>query len=117
MFKRIISLLLCVVMLTSLLASCDDSGEHDHETHTSEQIQEDTSDHTHDVTDPNEETTDILGLNIPTTRIPVSPGRNLAVIIEIAAMNNKQRRMGYNTAEHFTERLSEFMLKGQALNF
>ena len=63
------------------------------------------------------ETTDILGLNIPTTRIPVSPGRNLAVIIEIAAMNNKQRRMGYNTAEHFTERLSEFMLKGQALNF
>jgi len=63
------------------------------------------------------ETTDILGLNIPTTRIPVSPGRNLAVIIEIAAMNNKQRRMGYNTAEHFTERLSEFMLKGQGLNF
>jgi HPr kinase/phosphorylase len=63
------------------------------------------------------ETTDILGLNIPTTRIPVSPGRNLAVIIEIAAMNNKQRRMGYNTAEHFTERLSEFMLKGQGINF
>ena len=63
------------------------------------------------------ETTDILGLNIPTTRIPVSPGRNLAVIIEIAAMNNKQRRMGYNTAEHFTERLSEFMLKGQGIGF
>ena len=63
------------------------------------------------------ETTDILGLNIPTTRIPVSPGRNLAVIIEVAAMNNKQRRMGYNTAEHFTERLSEFMLKGQMVNF
>ena len=63
------------------------------------------------------ETTDILGLSIPTTRIPVSPGRNLAVIIEIAAMNNKQRRMGYNTAEHFTERLSEFMLKGQGINF
>ncbi|MBQ8861809.1 MAG: HPr(Ser) kinase/phosphatase [Clostridia bacterium] len=63
------------------------------------------------------ETTDILGLNIPTTRIPVSPGRNLAVIIEIAAMNNKQRRMGYNTAEHFTERLSEFMMKGQGINF
>jgi HPr kinase/phosphorylase len=63
------------------------------------------------------ETTDILGLEIPTTRIPVSPGRNLAVIIEIAAMNNKQRRMGYNTAEHFTERLSEFMMKGQGINF
>ena len=63
------------------------------------------------------ETTDILGLNIPTTRIPVSPGRNLAVIIEVAAMNNKQRRMGYNTAEHFTERLSEFMLNGKGINF
>ena len=63
------------------------------------------------------EMTDILGLSIPTTRIPVSPGRNLAVIIEIAAMNNKQRRMGYNTADHFTERLSEFMLKGQGINF
>ena len=63
------------------------------------------------------ETTDILGLSIPTTRIPVSPGRNLAVIIEVAAMNNKQKRAGYNTAEHFTERLSEFMLKGQMVNF
>ena len=36
-------------------------------------------------------------------------GRNLAVIIEIAAMNNKQRRMGYNTAEEFNKRLMESM--------
>ncbi len=51
--------------------------------------------------------TDILGLKIPCTTIPVRPGRNLAVIIEIAAMNNRQKKMGYNTAEEFTKRLEE----------
>ena len=59
------------------------------------------------------EKTDILGINISTTTIPVCPGRNLAVIIEVAAMNNKQRRMGYNTAELFNNRLQEFMFKNQ----
>lgn len=53
------------------------------------------------------ETTDILGLNIPSITIPVKPGRNLAVIIEIAAMNNRQKKMGYNTAEEFNKRLME----------
>lgn len=52
-----------------------------------------------------EEFTDIMGLSIPTTTIPVRPGRNLAVIIEIAAMNNRQKKMGYNTAEEFNKRL------------
>ena len=33
------------------------------------------------------------------------PGRNLAVILEIAAMNNRQKKMGYNTAEEFNRRL------------
>ena len=51
--------------------------------------------------------TDILGLQIPCITIPVRPGRNLAVIIEIAAMNNRQKKMGYNTAEEFTRRLEE----------
>ena len=51
------------------------------------------------------ETTDILGINIPTITIPVRPGRNLAVILEIAAMNNRQKKMGYNTAEEFNKRL------------
>ncbi len=48
---------------------------------------------------------DILGLQIPSTVIPVRPGRNLAIIIEIAAMNNRQKRMGYNTAEEFNKKL------------
>ena len=51
------------------------------------------------------ETTDILGINIPALTIPVRPGRNLAIIIEIAAMNNRQKKMGYNTAEEFNRRL------------
>ncbi len=53
------------------------------------------------------EYTDIMGINIPTTTIPVQPGRNLAVIIEIAAMNNRQKKMGYNTAVEFDKKLSE----------
>ena len=51
------------------------------------------------------EYTDIMGINIPTTTIPVKPGRNLAIILEIAAMNNRQKKMGYNTAEEFNDRL------------
>ncbi len=52
-----------------------------------------------------EETTDILGLKIPSITIPVKPGRNLAIILEIAAMNNRQKKMGYNTAEEFNRKL------------
>lgn len=51
------------------------------------------------------EFTEILGIEIPTTLIPVRPGRNLAIILEIAAMNNRQKRMGYNTAVEFNKRI------------
>ncbi len=51
------------------------------------------------------EYTDILGIKIPTTTIPVKPGRNLAIILEIAAMNNRQKKMGFNTAEEFNKKL------------
>ena len=44
------------------------------------------------------EMTEILGNQVPICTIPVKPGRNLAVIIEVAAMNNRQRKMGYNAA-------------------
>ena len=52
-----------------------------------------------------EEYTNILGIDIPTTPIPVQPGRTLAVVIEIAAMERRQRLMGYNTAKEFAARL------------
>lgn len=48
---------------------------------------------------------EILGLKIPSLTIPVKPGRNLAVVIEIAAMNNRQKKMGYNTALEFSKKM------------
>lgn len=50
-------------------------------------------------------TENILGLEIPSLTIPVKPGRNLAIILEIAAMNNRQKKMGYNTADEFNKKL------------
>lgn len=44
------------------------------------------------------EYTDILGIKVPITTVPVKPGRNLSIIIEAAAMNNRQKKMGYNAA-------------------
>ena len=54
-----------------------------------------------------DEYTNILGLDIPSLTIPVRPGRNLAVIFEVAAMNNRQKKMGYNAAEELNRRLTE----------
>ena len=52
--------------------------------------------------------TEILGVKVPSVTIPITPGRNLAVILEVAAMNNRQKRMGYNAAMEFTEQMSRF---------
>lgn len=60
-----------------------------------------------------EEKVNILGNDIPAITIPVMPGRNLAIILEIAAMNHRQKKMGYNTAEEFNKRLMEQMGIGQ----
>lgn len=51
------------------------------------------------------EYTNIMGIDVPSITMPVKPGRNLAVIIEIAAMNNRQKKMGYNTAVEFNKKL------------
>ena len=51
------------------------------------------------------EYTDILGIKVPVLTIPVKPGRNLAVIIEVAAMNNRQKKMGYNAARELLQGL------------
>ncbi len=52
---------------------------------------------------------DILGVKKPQLTIPVRQGRNLAVILEVAAMNNRQKRMGYNAADELYQRLNESM--------
>lgn len=61
------------------------------------------------------EVTNILGIDIPSLTVPVRPGRNLAVIIEIAAMNHRQQNMGYNAAEELSERLTRQM-QGQNIS-
>jgi len=54
-----------------------------------------------------EETTRIIDTDVPFVTVPVRPGRNLAVIIEVAAMNFRLKRMGYNAALQFTNKLTE----------
>ena len=49
---------------------------------------------------------DLLGVKVPAITIPVRPGRNLAIILEVAAMNNRQKKMGYNAAAEFTEQIN-----------
>ncbi len=53
--------------------------------------------------------TDILGIKVPLLVIPVKQGRNLAVIVEVAAMNNRQKRMGYNAVEELTQQLQNHL--------
>lgn len=52
----------------------------------------------------------ILGVKVPLNTIPITPGRNLAVILEVAAMNNRQRKLGYNAAAEFTEQINQHFL-------
>lgn len=52
-------------------------------------------------------TTEVLGVAVPTITIPVRPGRNLAIIVEAAAMNYRLKRLGYDAAREFDRRLLE----------
>ena len=52
---------------------------------------------------------EILGVQVPMNTIPITPGRNLAVILEVAAMNNRQRKTGYNPAKEFTEQIDSHL--------
>ncbi|MDR0839700.1 MAG: HPr kinase/phosphorylase, partial [Oscillospiraceae bacterium] len=54
----------------------------------------------------NEQTVNILGVEVASLTIPVRPGRNLAVILEVAAMNQRQKFMGFNAALEFTKQIN-----------
>ena len=56
--------------------------------------------------------TEILDVKVPMNTIPITPGRNLAVILEVAAMNCRQRDMGYNPAKEFTEQMNAHFAAG-----
>jgi HPr kinase/phosphorylase len=61
------------------------------------------------------ELTSILGVKVPCLTIPVKPGRNLAVILEVAAMNNRQKKMGYNAAQELLDNLGMEMDKKEVI--
>ncbi len=55
--------------------------------------------------------TEILGMKLPVHNIPVRPGRNLAIICESAAVNYRQKKMGYNAAQELYKRVTENLMK------
>jgi len=57
--------------------------------------------------------TEILDIKVPSLHIPVRPGRNLAIIIEVAAMNNRNKKTGYNAAKELSDKLYANMLAKQ----
>lgn len=57
----------------------------------------------------------ILGNKVPSTTVPVKPGRNLAIIIEIAAMNNRQKKLGYNAAKELMAQLGMEVDEAQSI--
>ncbi len=59
---------------------------------------------------------EILGVNIPLNVIPITPGRNLAMILEVAAMNNREKKMGYNSAKEFTEQINRHFAQNLGKN-
>ena len=60
----------------------------------------------------NEQYTEILGNSVTCYRIPIRPGRNLAIIVESAAANFRQRRMGYNAAQELYNRVQKNLSEG-----
>lgn len=52
-----------------------------------------------------EQTENILGIMLPKLTIPVMPGRNLAIVVEVAARNYRLKKFGYNAVESLMERL------------
>ena len=54
-----------------------------------------------------EQFTTIFDVEVPTLTVPVKPGRNLAIILEVAAMNNRNKKAGYNSALEFTRQINE----------
>ena len=74
-------------------------------------------DHVYDRLGLEEQYIDLLGVKVPAITIPVKPGRNLAIILEVAAMNNRQKKMGYNAAVEFTEQINRHFEQQNGQNF
>ncbi len=59
----------------------------------------------------------ILGIKVPSHTIPIKPGRNLAIILEVAAMNNRQKKMGYNATHELMENIGMPLEEGNTINW
>lgn len=57
------------------------------------------------------ETTEVMGVSIPKMRIPVKTGRNVSIILEVAAMNFRAKKMGFDATKTFTERLEQLIVE------
>jgi HPr kinase/phosphorylase len=73
-------------------------------------IQEADEESNHDRTGLDEETDEILGVQIPLNRIPIKPGRNIPILVETASMNQRLKKMGNNGAKEFNKKLNEYIL-------
>ena len=62
-----------------------------------------------------EEYTEFLGNKVVCHRIPIRPGRNLAIIVESAAVNHRQKQMGYNAAQELYKRVQENIAKKEKI--
>ena len=61
-----------------------------------------------------QKTVDLLGVKVPSLEIPVKPGRNLPIIIEAAAMNERLKKMGYYSARDFNQNVLRWIETGEA---
>ena len=59
----------------------------------------------------NQDTQEILGVKVRKLKVPVRPGRNIAIIVESAAVNHRQKKMGYNAAQEFYNNITNNMTK------
>ncbi len=75
-------------------------------------LEEWSKDKTYDRVGLEDEYIDFLGVNVVCNSLPIRPGRNLAVICETAAVNNRQKKMGYNAAEELYRRVQANMTRG-----
>ena len=70
---------------------------------------------TYDRMGVDEQYANILGVKVPSMTIPVKPGRNTAVIMEVAAMNSRQKKMGYNATEELLHNLGLESMQGKEI--
>ena len=63
-----------------------------------------------------EEYTEFLGNKVVCHSLPIRPGRNLAVIVESAAVNHRQKKMGYNAAQELYNRVQNSLMKNMKKN-